>query len=86
MVAHGDWQRVTPEVQGVSVGARRPLGKVAAEAKIDVASLDVPRLRAILRKYGAFPPSYRLLGNPTPTPTRTPTPAPIPNPNPKPYP
>ena len=90
VVAHGDWHRVTPEVQGVSVGARRPLGKVAADAKIDVASLDVPRLRAILRKYGAFPPSYRLLGNPNPTRTRTRTrtrtPTPTPTPNPKPYP
>ena len=27
VVAHGDWHRVTPEVQGVSVGARRPLGR-----------------------------------------------------------
>ena len=65
MVAHGDWQRVTPEVQGVSVGARRPLGKVAAEAKIDVASLDVPRLRAILRKYGAFTLTLTLHPNPS---------------------
>ena len=61
VIAQGDWHRVTSDVQGVSMAARRPLGKVAVDAKIDVASLDVPRLRAILRKYGAFPPSYRLL-------------------------
>jgi len=61
VIAQGDWHRVTPDVQGVSITARRPLGKVAVDAKIDVASLDVTRLRAILRKYGAFPPSYRPL-------------------------
>ena len=61
VVAEGDWHRSTPEVQGVSLAAGLPLSQLADAAKVDVAMLDIARLRAILRKYGAFPNRYRLL-------------------------